>query len=115
MNLFKTKSRFPIGRVCIAGSTGKKTTINNSDVDCVLFINDAQPPFAAVLDDLENILTMADAYKIRNVRKTKYSIQFKAFDLDFDILPAANFTVNESVGGDALINLQQQRVLAHIK
>lgn len=94
---------------------GKKTTIIDSDIDCVLFINEKEPPFKNVLEDIENILTMTDSFNIRDVRKTKYSIQFKALNFDFDLLPAANFTVGIQADGDTLIDIQQQRVLEHIK
>lgn len=55
------------------------------------------------------------SYNIRDVRCTKFSIQFKALEFDFDILPAANFTVDIQADGDELIDIQQKRVLAHIK
>lgn len=115
IKLLQQKSKFDIGHVCIAGSTGKKTTITSSDVDCVLFINDEQPTFNSVLDDFENILNITDSFKIRDVHTTKYSIQFKALDFDFDILPAANFTVGLQADGDKLIDIQQQRVLTRIE
>lgn len=104
-----------MGRVVIAGSTGKKTTIISSDVDCVLFVNDELPQFKDVLEDWENILNMTDSYNLRDVRLTKYSIQFKALNFEFDILPAVNFTVGIQADRDTLINIQQQRVLAQIK
>lgn len=113
--LIQRKSKFNVGRVCIAGSTGKKTTIISSDIDCVLFINEKLPPFKDVLEDFENILIMTDSYDIRDVRKTKYSLQFKSLGFDFDILPAVNFTVGLQVDGDKLIDIQQQRVLKYIK
>ncbi|XP_055298394.1 uncharacterized protein LOC129566463 [Sitodiplosis mosellana] len=115
IKLLQTKSKFDVGRVCIAGSIGKKITIIGSDIDCVLFINDERPMFGDVLDDFENILTMTDSFNIRDVHKTKHSIQFKALGFEFDILPAANFTNGLQLQGDALINTQQQRVLAYIK
>lgn len=49
------------------------------------------------------------------MRKKKYSVQFKALDFDFDILPAANFTVGLQADGDELIDIQQKQVLARIK
>lgn len=113
--LIQLKSKFKVGHVCIAGSTGKKTTIITSDIDCVLFINNELPLFEDVLDEWKDILTMTDSYQIRDVHTTKYSLQFKAFDFEFDILPAVNFTVGMQLDGDTLINIQQQRVLAHIK
>ncbi|XP_031640198.1 2'-5'-oligoadenylate synthase-like protein 2 [Contarinia nasturtii] len=116
MKLLQAKSRFDIGHVQIAGSTGKKTTIMSSDMDCVLFINgDELPPFKHVLDDFDNILTMTNSYQIRDVRTTKYSIQFKAKNFDFDILPAVNFTEGLRGDGDRLIDIQQQKVLELIR
>lgn len=112
IKLLEQKSKFAIGRACIAGSTGKKTTIINSDLDCVLYINGKHPPFADVLDDFENILTMTGSFKIRDIRTTKYSIQFKALEFEFDILPAANFIENvQGYDSDQLIDIQQREVL----
>lgn len=65
--------------------------------------------------DFKNILELTDSYDIRDVRKTKYSIQFKALKFEFDVLPAVNFTVGLEADGDKLIDIQQQRVLARIK
>ncbi|KAJ6649639.1 2'-5'-oligoadenylate synthase 1 [Pseudolycoriella hygida] len=115
IKLLQQKSRFKIGRVCIGGSSGKKTTIMNSDIDCVVFINEAEPPFQDVLEDFEAILHMTDSYQIREVRTTKYSIQLKAEEFEFDILPAANFTVGIDAAGDELFTIQQERTLNHIK
>lgn len=113
MKLLQDKSRFKIGQVCIAGSTGKKTTIFSSDVDCVLFINDTNPPFKEVLEDFYDILTMTDSFKIRDVRLTKFSVQFKANDLDFDLLPAANFSYDQI--GDHSSDEQHRKTLDRIK
>lgn len=86
-----------------------------SDIDCVLFINDEQPPFKDVLEDFENILNMTDSFNIRDVHKTRYSVQFKALEFEFDILPAANFTKGLQADGDVLIDIQQERVLRIIE
>lgn len=115
IKMIQQKSKFKVGHVCIAGSTGKKTTIIDSDIDCVLFINNQSPLFENVLADWEGILAKTDSYQIPDVRTTKYSIQFKALDFEFDILPAVNFTVGIQEDRDTLIDIQQQCVLAHIK
>lgn len=115
IRLLQQKSKFDIGRVVIGGSTGKKTTIINSDVDLVIFFNGERPPFKGILDDFENIFTLTDSFKIRDVHKTKYSIQFKAMDFEFDILPAANFTVGLQLDGDTMIDIQRQLVLQQIE
>lgn len=108
--IIQQKSKFRVGRVCIAGSTGKKTTIKNSDIDLVLFINNELPLFEDVLVEWKNILTdNTHSYQIKDIRTTKYSIQFNAWGFEFDILPAVNFSV-----GNLSIELQQERVLAHI-
>lgn len=116
VKLLQSKSPFKIGQVCVAGSSGKKTTICDSDVDCILFINDKQPPFDDVLDDFENILTMTDSYQIKDVVTTKCSIQFKSSNFDIDILPAANFISNCS-GEDMehFNDLQHRTTLDYIK
>lgn len=109
--LIQQKSKFKVGRVCIAGSTGKKTTIMASDVDLVIFINNELPLFKDVLNEWEDILTLNE---ISNVHKTKFSIQFNVCGLEFDMLPAVNFITGIQADGDTLIDIQQQRVLAHI-
>lgn len=77
-----------------------------------MFINEERPPFDDVLEDIENILTISNSFNIRDVKTTQCSVQFKAMDFDFDILPAANFTKGLRLD---TINIQQQRVLAEIK
>lgn len=101
----------------MAGSTGKKTTIIDSDMDIVLFINDERPPFKDVLDDFENILIIKEdnSLKIRNIKATPFSIHFKAMSFEFDFLPAANFTKGLQLDGDLLIDIQQEKVLEKIK
>lgn len=99
----------------MAGSSGKKTTIIGSDIDCVLFVNGERPSFKGVLTDIENILTLTDSFNIRDVRKTRYSVQFKALEFEFDVLPAVNFTEGLQLGGDELIDEQQKRVMRIIK
>lgn len=114
---FQKKSQYKIGQICMAGSVGKKTTIMGSDMDCVLFINDEMPPFEDILDEFEDILTLSTSFNIRNVRKTRYSVQFSADEFDFDILPAPNM-VKKEIGSDDdedLVALQQARVLDVIK
>lgn len=111
IKFLQAKSKFKIGKVCIAGSTGKKTTIMGSDIDFVLFINGKEPPFEDVLDDLQNIVDMSDKFNMGKARKTPYSIRFKALEFDFDVLPAANLTVGLHVGGDEFIDEQQNQVL----
>lgn len=108
------KSRYPIGRIYIAGSAGKKTTTFNWDMDLVLFINDEQPPFKEVLDNFEDTFLIENSLDIKNIRKTPYSIQFTIGQIDFDILPAPNFVTRDSGRADA-DELQQQRTLDRIK
>lgn len=74
------------------------------------------PPFKEVLEEFNDILTMSDSYKIRDVRLTKYSVQFKANDLEFDLLPAANFFVNcHNDNSDHLSDEQHRKTLDYIK
>lgn len=114
--MLQRRSYFKVGQICIAGSAGKNTTIYNSDVDCVLFINDQQPPFKDILEDFENILSMTDSFLIRDVSLTRYSIRLKADNFDFDILPAANFFPNcHDEDSDHLNDLQQRETLSYIK
>lgn len=98
----------------MAGSLGKRTAIVGFDIDCVLFINDQQPPFNNVLDDYENVLNQSDLCELKHVRKTKYSIQFNLKDFKFDFLPATNFAVHNNSDYTDL-EMQQWNVLRRIK
>lgn len=117
VRLLQRKSSFKIGQVCIAGSAGKKTTICNSDVDCVLFINEQLPPFKDVLEDFKNILSVTDLFQLSDLSITQCSIQFRLNNFDFDILPAANFVSNycQEVNSNVLDDVQQKETLDHIK
>lgn len=108
------KSRYPIGRQYIAGSAGKKTTIFGFDVDMVLMINEEEPPFKEVLDDFEEIFMIENALDIKNIRKTRFSIQFTIDQFDFDILPAPNFVTHDGGRADA-DEMQQRRTLDRIR
>lgn len=112
VKLLQKESRFDIGQFCIAGSSGKRTTIFNSDIDCVLFINDECPPFEKVLTDFQEILELTESFKIRDIRTTQYTVQFKVNDFEFDIQPAANFFPHcEDKTGDELSDDQHCRTL----
>lgn len=68
------------------------------------------------MEDFSDILTISDSFKIRDVHVTNYSIQFKANDLDFDLLPAVNFSVNcHDAEGDHLSDEQHRKTLDYIK
>ena len=112
--LLQAKSKFPIGFVKMAGSSGKKTTIQQSDFDCVLFVNGEEPVFDEVLDDFESILQMS-VYPIKGIKLTRYSIQFRIDVFDFDFLPASNFVEKNGLSGDSLIDQQQRSTLDRIK
>lgn len=111
--MLKTNSRYKISHALIAGSGGKQTAIIDSDVDCVLFLNDELPRFDAVLDDWENIFIVSEGLGIHQIRTTKFSIQFKSKNFDFDFLPATNFTKGYS--GDHVMEMQQKITLEHIQ
>lgn len=119
--LLQKESKFKIDRVCIAGSAGKRTTIFDSDIDCVLFINDERPLFEGVLDDFKKVLIEAKPFGIKKTdlviyksKTRKFSLHLKAMGFEFDILPATNFTKGYQLDGDELIDKQQQQVLAEI-
>lgn len=113
--MLQAKSRYSIDRVCISGSAGKKTTITGSDYDVVLFINGRLPPFKDVLNDFEDILNATDSYHIREVRTTRFSIQFKALNFEFDFLPATNFAQGIQGDIDQIIRKQKEELLKRIK
>lgn len=116
MKLLQRRSNYKIGQVCIAGSAGKKTTIRNSDLDCILFVNGELPPFKNVLEDFKDILSSTDTFQLSNISITECSIQFKANNFDFDILPAANFVSHiQNVDSNVLNDLQQRATLDYIK
>jgi hypothetical protein len=41
-----------IDRLCISGSRGRATSLANADVDVVIFLNNAKPPWPHALDDI---------------------------------------------------------------
>ncbi|ODN04485.1 hypothetical protein Ocin01_02208 [Orchesella cincta] len=113
-----------IARTKIAGSVGKNTGISfidmqkeqlvNPDFDCVLFVNDEEPPFRYLMRDIGNLLEKHPC--IRNVTtKSRFSIQFYYFSdskdeqysyaIPFDLLPATNY-----VKGLDLVSLRGQSV-----
>lgn len=67
-----------------------------------------------VLDDFEEILLMESSLEIREIKKTKYSIQFIVDQFEFDILPAPNFVTRETTAQDKY-RLQRERALERIK
>lgn len=91
--ILQVRSRYKIDRMCVAGSAGKKTEIFSSDIDCVLFINDVRPPYNDLLKEFNFILKAAKLrnVKITAIKTTRYSLQFKAGEFEYDFLPAPNF------------------------
>lgn len=90
----------------LAGSYGKRTSINSSDIDIVIFIKGEYPPFTNVLAEFCKILRG----KVENIKQTKYSLQFNIGSLEIDLLPATDL-VPENKGAHDLIQRQQQRTL----
>jgi hypothetical protein len=88
----QNQSRYKLDRCRLLGGVSKKTSIIlKFDYDCVIYVNDEDPPFENLLDEWDTILTL-DANKITGERKiTKHSIQFTMDGFDFDILPAPNY------------------------
>ncbi len=46
-----------IDRVCVSGSRGRRTSLTGSDLDVVLFLNGAEPPWNHALADVANSIS----------------------------------------------------------
>lgn len=84
------KGAYSIARTIIAGSTGKKTSIINSDVDGILYVNENEPPFNDVLWKWKLIVGSSSELDIERIRKGRHSIQFTINGIQIDLLPAQN-------------------------
>lgn len=79
-----------LDRCCVSGSLGKATAVGGDfDVDLVIFMNDATPPFEYVISKLEKYLPRA-LPGIEIEKTTRFSIQFILDGFNVDLLPAAN-------------------------
>src|SRR5438876_1152752 len=76
--LVQKKSKFSVDRVYIGGSEGKRTAVITADFDCVVFVNNEKPLFKRVLEDFEEIFTLTNYPRIKNISSTPFSIQFQA-------------------------------------
>lgn len=83
-------------RSIVSGSMGKGTHILNSfNVDLVVFINEAFPPFGEELDRIEELLYLNfNNFKI--LHKSPFSLQCTTDYVDFDILLASNLVTSNS-------------------
>lgn len=111
--ILEGRSQYKISKTKMAGSYGKKTSIISSDIDIVIFIKDVCPPFEHVIREFETILKGIDW--ITHVESTKYSLQFKAKNYEFDLLPASDLVPNQNIGAHNRVQLQQRRVLKEMK
>lgn len=119
---------FLVQRYKVAGSIGKGTSITytsakdgqkkSPDLDLVVFLNDAEPPFKKELLSIGQLLKCLD--QVSDVSVKKYSIQFKYRllmheEIKVDLLCAENFAncsrpLDEQVLGE-VTSLVAQKVL----
>ena len=86
------KSRYQLDRCRLTGGVAKKTSIACSfDYDCVIYVNNEDPPFKDILDEWEDILTLQSGIPIESPHLTQCSIQFSIKGFAYDLLPAPNY------------------------
>lgn len=97
--LLQSQSRYKLDRCRLLGGVSKKTSIVlKFDYDCVVYVNDIDPPFDQLLDEWDTILTLKLKDMVSDTKLTKHSIQFGIDGFDFDLLPSSNYTgVNHDV------------------
>lgn len=107
----QAKCKYAIAEVCTAESMGESTTlVVGSDIDVVLFIKGEEPLFDDVLEEFQRVLKECRSCEIRDIQKTKFSIQLKGGPFEFDLLPAAKL-----MNGNIDIAKQKELVLERIK
>lgn len=84
-----------VHRIAVGGSFGKRTSLPDFDIDLVLFINDASPPFQSELTALRRFLETSVA-GITMVKASPYSITFYLNRFKVDLLLAPNLVVGIS-------------------
>ena len=90
--LLQKYSSSKVDRCRLLGGVGKKTSLSvKFDYDCVIYVNDLDPPFDHLLDDWHDIFLLHLPELKGEMKMTNYSIQFKVDEFDFDILPAPNY------------------------
>jgi hypothetical protein len=105
--LLQKYSSYKLDRCRLTGGVGKKTSISlNYDYDCVIYVNDVDPQFKDLLGEWEDILTLKLDHPISELKLTRFSIQFKIGEIEFDVLPAPNYA-----GPDNDITLQARRIM----
>lgn len=108
------ESKYKIARTLFAGSFGKKTNINASDIDCVYFINDKYPPFDSILAEFYDICKNSSIKEVFNIELNKKSIRFTNDYAEMDLVLATNF-VKDPKKHQSVAHLQQKHVLDCIK
>jgi hypothetical protein len=90
--LLQKHSDYKLDRCRLLGGVGKKTSISvKFDYDCVIYVNDINPPFEKLLDEWDSILIQRLTELKGDTKPTPYSIQFEVEGFQFDILPAPNY------------------------
>ena len=79
-----------VARSCIGGSFGKKTALSTFDIDLIVFLNNAEPPF-------EKEISFFSAYLPRKIeglqimKSSPFSVTFLLGNFKVDLLPAPNY------------------------
>lgn len=113
METLQQKSSFKVDRIHFAGSFGKKTNVQNSDVDCVYFLNGKYPPFDDVLLECYNICKSSLNHMF-NIKLNKNSLNFVNKKFEMDVVFATNF-VNDLKKNQSLPHIQQKYALERIR
>lgn len=88
-----------------------------SDVDCVYFINNHEPPFDEIIKefyDICNTHEVKSLFDTFNVKMNKNSINFEINGLEMDVVVATNF-VKKLNKHQSLVHVQQREALQRIK
>ena len=89
-----------VDRCCVSGSFGKTTSVVGPfDIDLVVFLNEAFPPFDSTLTELTKFLTQeldGIQMEVETETTTRYSVQFILDGFHVDLLPASNLVPSKS-------------------
>ena len=84
-----------IDRTCISGSFGKRTALPDFDIDLVLFLNDASPPFESEIECLRSYLSN-NLKGVTILKSSPFSVTFLFNGFKVDLLPAPNLVKGPS-------------------
>ena len=90
-----------VARTCIGGSFGKKTALSSFDLDLVVFLNNAEPPFEKEISFFSKFLPQR-LNGLKFLKSSPFSVTFLLGGFKVDLLPAPNFVSGSSpTPGDA--------------